>query len=144
MSNRRYSISSNEDHGDLEASITSLRSTHAEPSSQLVPPRSSSGRRDSLSRSPMRAAKTLASKIFSKDPSTSYVAPPETIWTSRSNYAWDIQLLFKRRITNLYLTATSLRSYVELNNSGFRKILKKYVRCLVYTFILELFIDGFD
>ncbi len=41
------------------------------------------------------------------------------------NYAWDVQLLFKRRITNLYLTATSLKSYVELNYSGFRKILKK-------------------
>lgn len=57
-------------------------------------------------------------------------AAQDTIWTLKSNYAWDVQLLFKRRITNLYLTATSLRSYVELNYSGFRKILKKYVLCL--------------
>lgn len=98
----------------------------------------------------MSAARTLASKIFAIDTSAGGAGeggvgassstgaagigagngaqatfPQETIWNSRSNYAWDIQLLFKRRITNLYLTATSLRSYVELNYSGFRKILKK-------------------
>ncbi|KAI0791213.1 Sodium/sulfate symporter [Abortiporus biennis] len=125
LSQRRYSMSSNEDHGELEASIASLRSATHPESPQLAPP-SSVGRGESLSRSPIRAAKNLANKIFSKDPSTSYVAPPETIWTSRTNYAWDVQLLFKRRITNLYLTATSLKAYVELNYSGFRKILKKY------------------
>lgn len=70
----------------------------------------------------MRAARTLASKIFSKDTVSTL---PGTIWNGNSNYAWDIQLLFKRRITNLYLTATSLKAYVELNYSGFRKILKK-------------------
>lgn len=49
-----------------------------------------------------------------------------SIWLSKSNYAIDVQLIFKRRITNLYIQFTSLRSYVELNYSGFRKILKKY------------------
>lgn len=49
----------------------------------------------------------------------------DTVWTARNNYAMDIQLLFKRRITNLYLSIMSLKSYVELNHSGFRKILKK-------------------
>lgn len=50
-----------------------------------------------------------------------------TVWTARSDYAYDIRLLFKRRITNLYISFTNLRSYVEINYSGFRKILKKYV-----------------
>jgi len=50
-----------------------------------------------------------------------------TIWTARSGYAYDIRLLFKRRITNLYISFTNLRSYVEVNYSGFRKIIKKYV-----------------
>lgn len=75
----------------------------------------------------MRAAREVASKIFMKDSVTSSMLLPETVWTARNNYAMDIQLLFKRRITNLYLSLTSLRSYVELNYSGFRKILKKYV-----------------
>ncbi|KAG8969106.1 low-affinity phosphate transporter [Tulasnella sp. 419] len=51
---------------------------------------------------------------------------PETIWTSKSDYATDTRMIFKRRITTLYISATSLKSYVELNYSGFRKILKKY------------------
>lgn len=124
---RRYSLSSNEDHGDLEASIASLRSNHQEPSSSQLLPAPAIGRGQSSSRSPMRAAREVASKIFMKDSVTSSMLLPETVWTAKNNYAMDIQLLFKRRITNLYLSLTSLRSYVELNYSGFRKILKKYV-----------------
>ncbi|GJE85621.1 sodium/sulfate symporter [Phanerochaete sordida] len=123
--NRRYSISSNEDHMDLEASIASLRSHAQQDSSetqQLMPP--PAGRGNSTSRSPIRTARVMASKIFRKDSVASNV--PETVWTARNNYAMDIQLLFKRRITNLYLSLTSLKSYVELNYTGFRKILKKY------------------
>lgn len=112
-------MSSNEDQGDLEASIASLRSTtaQAEPSGSQT---WSGGQGRGVSRSPMRAARTIASKIFAKDDNT-----PETVWTAKNNYAMDMQLLFKRRITNLYLSLTSLRSYVELNVTGFRKILKK-------------------
>ncbi|KAJ3525940.1 hypothetical protein NM688_g8326 [Phlebia brevispora] len=129
--NRRYSLSSNEDHADLEASIASLRSAaHAEASAQpqlaqLTIPQGS-GRGQSTSRSPIRSARTLASKIFAKDSVSSTIQAPETVWTARNNYAMDVQLLFKRRITNLYLSLASLKSYVELNHSGFRKILKKY------------------
>lgn len=123
---RRYSLSSNEDHGDLEASLASLRSaSDYYGGGQLAP--TGTGRGES-SRSPVRAAKTLASKIFTKDGVPPSFSGPVSIWNANSNYAWDIQLLFKRRITNLYLTATSLRSYVELNYSGFRKVLKKCVR----------------
>ena len=50
-----------------------------------------------------------------------------TVWMARSDYAYDIRLLFKRRIRNLYIAFTNLRSYVEINYSGFRKIIKKYV-----------------
>ncbi|KAJ6578119.1 SPX domain-containing protein [Mycena capillaripes] len=50
----------------------------------------------------------------------------ENVWTSKSDYAYDTRLLFKRRITALYISVTSLKSYVEVNYSGFRKILKKY------------------
>ncbi|KIL65820.1 hypothetical protein M378DRAFT_197907 [Amanita muscaria Koide BX008] len=49
-----------------------------------------------------------------------------SIWTSSSNYAYDTRLLLKRRMTTLYISLTNLRSYVELNYTGFRKILKKY------------------
>ncbi|KAG6905174.1 hypothetical protein DXG01_004419 [Tephrocybe rancida] len=50
----------------------------------------------------------------------------DTIWTSRSHYATDTRLLFKRKITMLYVSLTNLKSYVENNQAGFHKILKKY------------------
>jgi len=61
-----------------------------------------------------------------KDGLTSPSVHEPTIWTSNSDYAYDIRLLYKRRITNLYISLTNLRSYVEINYSGFRKIIKKY------------------
>lgn len=117
----RYSISSVDDHGDLEASIVSLRSQHAEHDAQA-----STSSTIGPGPSPKATTHAIASKIKGmKDSITSMVAPP-TVWTAKNNYAMDVQLLFKRRITNLYLSVTSLRSYIELNYSGFRKILKKY------------------
>ena len=59
--------------------------------------------------------------------SSSHDLDHTTIWTARSDYAYDIRLLFKRRIRILYIAFTNLRSYVEVNYSGFRKIIKKYV-----------------
>ncbi|TFK63157.1 Sodium/sulfate symporter [Pluteus cervinus] len=49
-----------------------------------------------------------------------------TIWTAKSDYAYDTRMLFKRKITTLWVGASSLKSYVEVNYSGFRKIMKKY------------------
>ncbi|KAF9072552.1 SPX domain-containing protein [Rhodocollybia butyracea] len=68
----------------------------------------------------------MRDSVTMKDSVTSSVLFPDTIWTARTNYAYDTRLLFKRRITNLFISFTSLRSYVEVNYSGFRKILKKY------------------
>ena len=53
--------------------------------------------------------------------------PSESVWTAKTDYAWDIRLLFKHRITDLYVSFSSLKSYVEVNYSGFRKMSKKYV-----------------
>jgi phosphate transporter len=50
---------------------------------------------------------------------------PDTVWISRSQSANDTRMLFKRRILALYLRAVNLKSFVELNQTGFRKILKK-------------------
>jgi phosphate transporter len=50
---------------------------------------------------------------------------PQTVWNARSDYALDTRMLFKRQITTIYILATNLRSYVELNQTGFRKVLKK-------------------
>ncbi|KZT27225.1 Sodium/sulfate symporter [Neolentinus lepideus HHB14362 ss-1] len=112
---RRYSAASSDDLADLEASITSLRqSAHAQPSS----------RDDGASMSPVGRARRLVTKL--RDSVSSSAGLSESVWTSRSNYAMDIRLLFKRRITTLYVSVTSLKSYVEVNYSGFRKILKKY------------------
>ncbi|KAG5641625.1 hypothetical protein DXG03_004577 [Asterophora parasitica] len=74
-----------------------------------------------------RLATRLGSTIGEtlKDSFTS-AAAPDTIWTSKSNYAYDTRLLFKRKITTLYVAVSNLKSYIEVNQSGFRKILKKY------------------
>ena len=53
--------------------------------------------------------------------------PTESVGAAGTGYAWDMRLLFKRRITNLFISFSSLKSYVEVNHSGFRKILKKFV-----------------
>ncbi|KAJ3756043.1 SPX domain-containing protein [Lentinula raphanica] len=101
----RYSTSSSE--GELEDSVASLR----------------------RSISPQRTMQKIANTFgLIKDLKDSVTSSGilETIWTARTNYAYDTRLLFKRRITNLYVSVSSLRSYVEVNYSGFRKILKKY------------------
>lgn len=67
--------------------------------------------------------RTALANIF--NPPGSMGAIPETIWTSKSTTAYDVRMLFKRRISNIYIIATNLKTYVELNHSGFRKILKK-------------------
>nr|GAT50507.1 predicted protein [Mycena chlorophos] len=76
---------------------------------------------------PSTALGRLANKLtpdFMRSSITSSTG--ENVWTSKSDYAYDTRLLFKRRITTLYISVTSLRSFVEVNQSGFRKILKKY------------------
>ncbi|KAJ7680049.1 SPX domain-containing protein [Mycena rosella] len=98
----RHSISSSSSDGHLEASPTSPTM-------------------------PMGTIGRLASKLtpdFMRSSVTSSVF--ENVWMSKSDYAYDTRLLFKRRITTLYISVTSLKSYVEVNYSGFRKILKKY------------------
>ncbi|KAF8149087.1 SPX domain-containing protein [Crassisporium funariophilum] len=97
---RRQSLSSDEGHQDMEESYASLRT-----------PKGTLGK--------------LTSKLHNLKDSFASSAP-DTIWTARSDYAYDTRLLFKRRITNLYIAFTNLRSYVEINYSGFRKIIKKY------------------
>lgn len=102
----RYSISSDEYNG-LDQSASSLRN-------------------DSRT-------KRALSKITNRIPfmgGTTTSALPETIWTAKTNFAYDTRLLYKRRITTMYTSFTSLRSYVEINYAGFRKILKKYDKVL--------------
>jgi len=133
---RRVSVSSTEENLDLEASLASIgRSFPAPvPEGEETGPRQGVSRRDgeSLARSRSQTvgvrgiANRLRSSIASLgSPHTPVSGGGETIWTSKKNFATDTQLLFKRRITNLYVQVSALRSYVELNYSGFRKVLKK-------------------
>ncbi|KZT40472.1 SPX-domain-containing protein [Sistotremastrum suecicum HHB10207 ss-3] len=120
---RRSSVSSS-DNADLEASLSSLRNASTERRK----------RADSVVSTSSRGGKRRASLGHilslvvpsSSTASNSVQGAPGTVWTSNSDYATDVRLLFKRRITQLYIHLTSLKSYVELNHSGFRKILKKY------------------
>ncbi|CAA7265750.1 unnamed protein product [Cyclocybe aegerita] len=103
---RRQSISSNEDDGPgLETSYASLQ-----------PPK-----RGTLSK-----LQTKFTNMRDSITSSASATVEHTIWTSQSDYAYDTRLLYKRRITNLYISFTNLKSYVEINYSGFRKIIKKY------------------
>ncbi|KAL0945321.1 hypothetical protein HGRIS_000823 [Hohenbuehelia grisea] len=128
----RSSISSSSSgHADLDASLLSLSG-----------PGPAEGQHGS-NRSPVATVRRIARKLpllgesFMKDSSTSSV--PENIWSSTSNYAYDTRLLFKRRITAQYIALTSLRSYVEINYSGFRKILKKYDK-VTYNELKDLYL----
>jgi phosphate transporter len=78
---------------------------------------------------PLRGALDKLSTRFNnlRESFTSSHDQDNTVWMARSDYAYDVRLLFKRRIRNQYIAFTNLRSYVEINYSGFRKIIKKYV-----------------
>ncbi|CAE6454918.1 unnamed protein product [Rhizoctonia solani] len=112
-------------NADLEASLASLRGPGSDSG---ISPRSPHQRRRATSLSTLPPKTPLATLIRFVKPGNGSHAPVvgETIWQIRSSAAVDLQMLFKRRITTLYITLTSLQSYVELNYTGFRKILKKY------------------
>ena len=80
---------------------------------------------DEMPDGPARHGRSRSSGMFGalKDSFTSSVH--DTLWTSETDQAYDTRLLFKRKITTLYISLSNLKSYVEANESGFRKILKK-------------------
>ncbi|KAJ9475297.1 Low-affinity phosphate transporter PHO91 [Pseudozyma hubeiensis] len=51
---------------------------------------------------------------------------PMSIWTADNDYAIDMRITFKKRITDLFVTFSELKQFVQLNETGMRKILKKY------------------
>ncbi|KAG2017401.1 phosphate transporter [Coprinopsis cinerea AmutBmut pab1-1] len=124
----RYNDYSDGDDEDDDDSISRSpsRATHTRQTSR----RRSRPRRATLSHDPVRRSSiasdgdgAISRLVNSLRDSFS---GENTVWTSGTDYAYDTRLLFKRRITNLYIQFTNLRSYVELNYSGFRKIIKKY------------------
>lgn len=115
----RYSISSSDGNGtDLEASAASVRQA---PHIQIntFPRGAGDGR------SPKGRTRTLGTKINSMIDSLTSSISGDTVWTAKNDYALDTRILFKRKITALYISVSALKSYVEINYSGLRKILKK-------------------
>ncbi|PLW24697.1 hypothetical protein PCASD_07555 [Puccinia coronata f. sp. avenae] len=47
-------------------------------------------------------------------------------WMSNVEFIHDSRVFFKRRITQLFVNLNSLKTYIDLNFTAFRKILKKY------------------
>ncbi|KAF9477734.1 Sodium/sulfate symporter [Pholiota conissans] len=97
-------------------SITSIEESYESPPA----PRSKLGSRLS------RGISNLKDSLISTGSGGGDQELEHTIWNARSDYAYDTRLLYKRRITTLYIAFTNLKSYVEINYSGFRKIIKKY------------------
>lgn len=48
-----------------------------------------------------------------------------SIWTAQNDYAIDMRITFKKRVTDLFVSFSELKQYVQLNETGIRKILKK-------------------
>lgn len=49
-----------------------------------------------------------------------------SIWTADNDYAIDMRITFKKRITDIFVAMSELKQFVQLNETGMRKILKKY------------------
>ncbi|CDW97603.1 hypothetical protein [Sporisorium scitamineum] len=49
-----------------------------------------------------------------------------SIWTADNDYAIDMRITFKKRITDMFVAMSELKQFVQLNETGMRKILKKY------------------
>jgi len=137
-SHLRGSIS---DYGDAIERMAWPRQ-HSQP--PQGPPSSMAERRRSSHGNRKRALSQMISDFIPgqrREGSPSQASLLQTsIWNSRTNHARDIRMVYKRRITTYYLHDISLRSFVELNWTGFRKILKKYDKTLestVSTFIVD-------
>jgi phosphate transporter len=49
-----------------------------------------------------------------------------SVWTAENDWAVDMRITFKKRITNLFVAMSELKQSVQLNETGMKKILKKY------------------
>ncbi|QRV89762.1 transport protein [Ceratobasidium sp. AG-Ba] len=110
---------------DLEASLASLRAPGSESGTGPRSPSRRRARGASMSVISQKTPLTTILRLVKPNSNTTPVVG-DSVWQLRTPAAVDVQMLFKRRITTLYITLTSLKSYVELNYTGFRKILKKY------------------
>ncbi|OAV95925.1 hypothetical protein PTTG_04755 [Puccinia triticina 1-1 BBBD Race 1] len=70
---------------------------------------------------------SLGSQGPQKRPLQSAIAPNlSEFWMSNVEFIHDSRVFFKRRITQLFVNLNSLKTYIDLNFTAFRKILKKY------------------
>ncbi|KAA1074541.1 low-affinity phosphate transporter [Puccinia graminis f. sp. tritici] len=70
---------------------------------------------------------SLGSQTAHRRPSQNVPAPNlSEFWMSNVEFIHDSRVFFKRRITQLFVNLNSLKTYIDLNFTAFRKILKKY------------------
>ncbi|MCO5565563.1 hypothetical protein L7F22_019237 [Adiantum nelumboides] len=53
-----------------------------------------------------------------------------SIWTAENDWAIDMRITYKKRISDLFVDMSELKQFVSLNETGFKKILKKYDKIL--------------
>ncbi|CAO1636672.1 unnamed protein product [Parajaminaea phylloscopi] len=64
-----------------------------------------------------------------------------SIWTAENDYAVDLRITYKRRITDLFVAFSELKQFVQLNETGIKKILKKYDKTLGSS-LKDSYLDG--
>lgn len=64
-----------------------------------------------------------------------------SVWTAENDYAIDLRITYKRRITDLFVTFSELKQFAQLNETGIKKILKKYDKTLGSS-LKDAYLDG--
>lgn len=54
----------------------------------------------------------------------------QSVWTAENDWAIDMRITYKKRITDLFVEMSELKQFVQLNETGMKKILKKYDKIL--------------
>lgn len=73
---------------------------------------------------PQASSTTL--DLFDPDVSRDSETRHRSVWTTPDEYAVDIRLTIKRQLNDLYMHLSELAHYVDINETGMKKILKKY------------------
>lgn len=65
----------------------------------------------------------------------------QSIWTAENDWAIDMRITYKKRVADLYVEMSELKQFVQLNETGMKKILKKYDK-IIKSDLKSRYFDG--